>query len=309
MPRAIAATTQVSYIPEVTDGTTPATPAFQIFRATGESLEVQRKLVFSGELNALRGPRNFALAARMGAGAFDCEFTDGSLEDMLEAALRGAWSTDVLVNANTPKPFTLETRFETGATDVFKRLRGAQVNTFSLNARAQEIVTAQVGYMSRLSEFNNALIAGATYTAGNTEPIFAGDKVGTITMAGLALDAVHTITMQVNNNLRARPALGSLDAIELAPGDLEVTGTVGLYLADTEYDVLTAFQDATATSLSFQVGTTAGKITRFEMPSILLEEPKPQAESKDGDLLLNLNFRAIQSSTIAGGLIRITRNI
>lgn len=309
MARAIASNASVAYITEVTDGTTPATPAFQTLRATGESLEVQRRLAFSGELNALRGDKNFALVAKGGAGEIEGEFTDGSLEDMLESALRGAWATDVLVNANTAKAFTLETRFECGATDVFKRLRGTQVGTLSIEAKAQEIVKYKLGYMSRHADFDNAIVTGATYLAGNTEPILAGDKVGTITMAGLTLDAVHSISLNLNNNMKGRPALGFVEAIELAAGDLEVTGSVGLYLSDTEYDVLQAFMAATATSLSFRIGSGAAKVTQFSLPNIQLMDPKPVAESKTGDIMLNLNFRALQATSIAGAIIQVTRNL
>lgn len=309
MARAIASNAQIAYIAEVTDGTTPATPAFQLIRATGESLEVQRKIVFSGELNGARGPKNYALAAKSGAGGFKFEFTDGSLEDIMESALRAAWASDVLVNGNTPKSFTVESRFETGATDVFKRLAGAQVASLTIEAKAQELVTGAVEFMARKADFANAIVTGATYTAGNSESILAGDKVGSITAGGLTFDAVHSISLTVNNNMRGRAALGQFEASDLAAGDLEVTGMLGLYLSDTEYDVLTAFQDATSTSLSFRVGTAAGKVTQFSVPNIVLEAPKPNAESKDGDVLLNLPFRALQASSLSNGVIQITRNL
>jgi hypothetical protein len=306
---AIASDTQVSFIPEVTDGTTPATPAFNLLRVTGESAEVQRKLVFSGELNGKRGAKNYALAAESGAGGFDFEYTDGSFEALMEGALRAAWATDVLVNANTPKPFSLETKFEAGGTDVYKRLRGMQINTLSLNCRAQEIATGSFGFMSRLAEFNNAAIAGATYVAGNSEPIHAGDSIGSIASSGLTFDGVHTLSMQLNNNMKARPVLGQRTAQELVAGELEVTGTIGLYLSSANYNVLAAFQAGTETSLTFRIGTVAGKILEVSLPRIILLEPKPVAESKEGDVLSNLNFRALQASSISGGLIQVTRNI
>lgn len=309
MSRAIAAQTSVAYIVETTDGTTPTDPEFTTFRATGESLSVERKLVFSSELNGKRGQKNYALAGKMGSGSLNFEWTDGTLEDFLESALRGAWSTDVLTDANTPKSFTLETRFETGATDTFKRLKGAQVNTLAITASAQEIVTGSVGFMARKADFADAIETNATYVAGNTEAIICGDKVGSITASGLTLNGVHTVSLNLNNNLQPRLVLGSLEADELAARALEVTGTLGLYLSADEFDVLTAFQDATSTSLSFTLGTATGKKTTFSLPNIVLENPQPQAETAEGDVLLNLNFRALQASSLSGGVISITRNV
>lgn len=309
MPSVIASDTQVAFIPEATDGTTPTTPAFNLLRVTGESAEVQRKLVFSGELNGKRGAKNYALAAESGMGSFDFEYTDGSFETLLAGALRAAWATDVLVNANTPAPFSLETKFEGGGTDVYKRLRGMQVNTMSLNCRAQEIVTGSFGFMARRAEFSNAAIAGATYVAGNDEPIHAGNSIGSIAASGLTFDGVHTLSMQVNNNMKARPVLGQTYAQELVAGELEITGTIGLYLSAANYNVLSAFQAGTETSLEFRIGTATGKILEVNLPRIILLEPKPVAESKDGDVLSNLNFRALQATSLSGGLIEITRNI
>lgn len=309
MARAIASTTQVAYIAEVTDGVVPAVPAFNLVRMTGEGLEIMRKLVYSSELNGRRGEKNYALAGKSGGGSFNFEFTDGTLEDFIAAALRSTWAADVVTDGNTPVPFTLETRFETGGTDVFKRLSGAQVNTLSLNARAQEITTGEIGFVARIADFMNAAVGGATYVAGNAEPILPGNHVGAITLAGLTVDAVHTVTLSINNNIKPRLALGQLEAIELPAGKVEVTGTIGLYLADTEFDILSAFQAGTATGLTFEVGNAIGKRTRFEIPNIVLEAPKPSAESAEGDVLLNLNFRALQAPAISNSVIRVTRNL
>lgn len=309
MAFAIASDARVAYIAEATDGTTPTTPAFQTARVTGESLEVQRKLVYGNELNGFRGAVNHALAGKSGAGGFDFEFSNATLEDLLESVLRNTWSTDALTNANTPKPFTFETKFETGATDIYKRLKGAQVDALSLECRAQEIVTGRLGVLARIADFANAAESGATYTAAGTDPILVGNDVGSISASGLTFDAVHTITLSINNNMRARNALGQLEAVELAPDQLKITGVLGLYLSASEFDVLTAFQAATATSLTFRLGATAGSITEIVLPKIVLEEPKPAAESADGDVLLNLNFRALQDSSSSNELIEITRNI
>lgn len=309
MGRAIAAQTVVSYITEATDGTTPATPAFKTVRSTGESVDIMRKIVYSSELNANRGPKYHALAGKGGGGGYNFEYSHGLLDDMLESALRGAWATNVLTNAYTAKSFTVESRYETGTTDIFKRLKGAQVNSLTLSCKPQERVTGSIEFMSRYGDFANAIVTGATYVAASTEPMAMGDSVGTISMSGLTLDTVAEISLTLNNNLKAREVLGQLEALELIPGDLEITGSVKLFVSDTEFDVLTAYQDATATSLSFRVGSTVGKILQVSLPNIILEKPDIKAEARDGELPLNLNFRALQATSLSGSQIQITRNL
>lgn len=311
MTKAITSQTSVAYIVEVTDGTTPASPAFTTLRVTGESLSVDRKLVYSSELNGKRGEKNFAVAGANGVGNVEFEWTDATLEAMLESALRAAWNTDVLVDGNTPKSFTLETRNESGGTDLFKRLKGAQVNTLSLNMRPGEIVTGSLGMMARIADWANAIVASATYGAGNTEPIQVGANIGAITLAGLTFDHFASLTMSINNNLRFQEALnGSLNPVGIGAGKLEITGQFGLFVDSTMFNVLEAFQGGVATGLAFQIGNEDGKKTLFEIPNVVLDKVASQSESAAGDVMALIDYRALQDfSELSGSVIRVTRNV
>ena len=309
MTKAINSQTRVAYVVEAVAGTTPATPAFKVLRATGEGLDAVRKHVFSSELNGARGQKNFAVASASGAGEINFEFSDATLEDLLESALRGAWAADVLKDGNTPKTFTLEATFEAGGTDIYKRFVGAEVNTLTLNMRASENVTGALGFMSRTGAFANAAIAGATYAAGNTEPIAIGADVGSLALAGLTVGCVSSLTLSINNNLAARECLGSLSPTEFGAGKIEVTGTIAMLLDAAQYDVLTAFADGTPTGLSFQIGDTAGKILGVSIPNVILEGLRVASESEEGDVIVNTNFRALQAASLSNSVIQLTRNI
>lgn len=309
MGRAIAKNTRFAVVPEVTENTTPATPAFQILRVTGESLEVERAFAFSSELDGKRGEKNYAISRAMGSGGFDFEFSDNTFEPLLESALRNTWATDALVDGTTPKPFTLEATFETGTTDIFKRLTGAHVNTFNLSGRAGEVWTGSMGLMARGSDYASAAIAGATYTAPGTEPILVGADFSSLTMTGLTIGCMASVNLNLNNNITPEMCLGSLSPTGLAPGKLEVTGSLSIYLADDEVEVLTAYKDGVSTSLQFTVGRSAGSRTRFNLPVIILEGMKTVAESSDGSVLIETNFRALQASSLSGSVIQITRNV
>lgn len=310
MGLAVNGNTEVAYIAEVTAGTTPATPAFKRFRATGESGKPERKYVYSSELNGKRGQKTFAVASAHGSGGLDFEFTDETLDDLLESALRNAWATDVLIDANTPKAFTVQTKFESGATDIFKRLTGAEVNTLSLNIRAAEKVEGSASFLALNGDFANTAIAGATYVDGNVEPILVGANVGNITLNALTFDTLTALTLNLNNSMRTRHTLnGQLSPHSLGAGTLEVTGSATLYLNEVVYNMLRAGADGTATGLTFEIGKTVGKKTRFEMPNVVLEAPDASSPNTEGDVMVTFNFRALQSTAISGGVIRVTRNL
>jgi len=308
MARAIAKNTRVAFVAEVTPGTTPATPVFTVARVTAESLQVMREHVFSGELDGRRGQKNFAISRANGSGGFEGEFSDNTLEPLLQSVLRNTWATDVLTDANTPAAFTLETTFETGATDVFKRLVGAEANTFALTLTAGEIATYSLGWLARSSAFASAIVAGATYTAAGTDPIHIGADFGSLTMSGLTVGCVSALTLNVNNNLAPEECLGSLSPTGMAAGTVEVTGTLSVYLDDIESDILAAYADGVATSIDFRIGKGAGTRTRFEMPNVVLSDMQVAAESQDGSVLMQMNWRALQASSLSGSVIRITRN-
>lgn len=305
----INALTRLAIITEVTPGTTPATPEFTIMRCTGENIDVVRKIVFSSELNGRRGQKHHAVAAKMAAGGFNFEFHDATFEALLESVMRNAWNTDALVDANTPKAFTVEATYETGTTDTFKRIVGAEVASMTLNLRAAEILTGSVAFMGRDSYFDDAIVGSATYVAGNTEPIMVGADFAALALDGLDLAQLVSLDMTINNNMRERMVLGSLGPADLAAGTLEVTGSLTAFLSASAFDTLEAFMAGTATGIAFELGTVDTKITGFDIPNVILSDLKVMSETAEGDVMVSANWRALQDSGISNSVLTITRNI
>lgn len=302
---------RVAYIAEVTPGVTPATPTFKVFRATGESLEVQRTLSYTSELNGKRGRNAHSLSSKAGAGGLDFKWSNITLEDFLESALRNTWSTNVLIDGTAQKSFTLECTYEGGASDVYKRLTGAEVNTMSLALRAGEDITGTVNFLALDGDFAQTAIASSTYTAANTNAILNYADFGALAMSGLTVGCVSSLDLTINNNLQPVRCLGTLGATDIdGSATLEVTGSMSILLTGAEYDILRAGADATSTSLTFEVGRTAGQKVRFELPNIVLNDINPKAEDADaGTILLTPTFTAMQASTLSNGVIRVTRAI
>ena len=302
--------TRLALITEVAENTTPATPAFTVFRALGEDLKVERDYQFSQELDGKRGQKNAVIASLKGSGGVDFEYSHGLLDTLLESALRNAWSTNVLTDANTLKSFTLETTYESGATDNYKRLTGAQVNTLSLDLKAADKVTGSASFMSRGADFATAIVAGATYVAGSTEPIQLGANFGSLTLGGsLTTDGLASLSMQINNNMRPIYALGTLGPVALGVDGLEIKGKMSLWVSDTEADWLRAYADGTTTGLNFILGTTTLKKIQFELPNIVLNDITVGSKSQSGDVMIECDWTALQASTLSQAVIRVTRNV
>lgn len=309
MSKAINAQTIVAYVAETVAGTTPATPTFKQLRCNGETLQVDRKLAVSSELNGRRGQSNYALAQRSGSGGISFEVSALTFEDFIAAAVRDVWTANVVKDQNTPTSFTVEARYEDGATDVFKRLIGAQVDKLSVAFKAASVLSGDVSFMAMDSDWFNAIVAGATYTAVNAEPVQVGGNVAALTMSGLTVDCVPELTLDISNNLRSQVGLGNLALCGVAAGKFEVTGTLSAVLDITELSVLQAHSAGTSTSLSFTAGITTGKKLTFSCPNVILEDVNVQSPSVDGDVMISAKWRALQATSLSGSVIQITRAV
>lgn len=89
------------YVPEVTYGTTPATPALKRIRHVGMTLGVQRGSLQSEELRPDRQIADFRLGAISVAGDINTELSFGSFDDFLEAVLLGTWTPKATITAAT----------------------------------------------------------------------------------------------------------------------------------------------------------------------------------------------------------------
>lgn len=310
MAKATGSTSRLAFITEVTAGTTPATPAMTIIRATGESLKAEREFVYSNELNGIRGAKNATMTKSWGSGGFDFEWTFGTLDSFLESACRGAFSTNVLVDALAPKSFTVEAKYEDGTTDTFKRIVGAEVNKFSLSLKAGEIVTGSVDFLARSSDYAQAIITGATYPVGNTEAVVSGNDIGALTFSGYTLDTISELTFELDNGLQPAYGLGTIaTALDIVPGNLQISGSLTAYLDSTNYTLLRGGLDGPSpTALTFTPGQAASKGTRFELLSCVVEPPEIVAKADDGGVMATMKWRAIQNAGI-GATIRITRAV
>src|SRR5690554_4597229 len=93
---------RLAMIAETAWGETPTTPTFDTVRLTSESFQPSKETVDSSEI---RSDRNLAETMMVGQGAegsIDFEWSYGTFDDLLAAALFSDWSNDELVNGVDP---------------------------------------------------------------------------------------------------------------------------------------------------------------------------------------------------------------
>lgn len=297
--------TQIAFVEESTFlGGTPASPTWQKARMTGESLNDNIDNTTSNEIRPDADVSDLIQTASNVGGDMNWELTFGAsdTDTLLEHALRGTFSTNVLKGAKEKKSLSFEKIFETGATDQYFRFEKCVVNTFAMTVQASNIITGSFGIMGVSGNRGTAAVSGATYSNPNTNDVMTAVDVGTITVGGVTGTLFYTdMSFSLTNNCRYQQAVGSLDAVGIGYGRREITGTLNAYFEDQ--DLYEEFAAGNASSLSFICtdGTNSYTIT---FPKIKYSAGTVVAGGNNQDVMANMSWQALYD-TSSGCAIQI----
>lgn len=308
MPFANGSERRAAYIAETAFGTTPATPTFKLLRITGGGLRTDKGTSVSDEVRADRNVPDVLMTSQDVTGSYNFEFAADNLDDMLEAVLRGTWTTNVLKNGVTKRSFTFEETSNLGAGQTFSRFVGVVPDTLSIDVTSRQIITGSVGLRGRQETPAAAILTGATYpAAGTTQPATASANVGAVSVPGVTTPfRLKSISFQVANDLRVRDEVGSLFSNEFGAGRFAITGTAMIYFEGN--DQYQAVLDHGSTSISLTFGVEANKKYTLLVPKARLGNGERQPGNNTSDFMLSLPFQGVYDGTTAASL-QITRAV
>lgn len=369
-----SANKQTAIIAEVTQGTTPATPAFLLTRDTRVSGSPQRSASRSPERRADR------MAANMTSGLFTFPKVielpwarDAATDVLWESVLCNGWTavvtgaiatttltvsavtsgtlyvgqtisgtgvtagtkisalgtgtggtgtytvdtsqtassttitaTNVLQNASTKKPFTIEEKYEGGTTDPYRRLAGCLCDTLSIGFRNGEPGTMSFGIRAMAETAATSAIASSTYTAPTPgyDPSTPADIVVN-DLFSVSSPKVMSLNMNISNNMRDQHSWGSNSPFGIGLGLFDVSGQVSFYFAASA-DYSTFMTRQTGLDLSLTIGSTADYKDTILLPYCDVWNPDVDDPGATGDHMVTLNFMARYDSTTAAA-IKLTR--
>lgn len=307
MTIASTARSRVAYIPEVTYGTTPATPAFQELRRTSGNLVTKKGTVVSDEIRLDRNVRDEFMVSQDVNGSYDFELSYGSYDDLLAAVMFGDWSSNVLWNGSTEKSFTFEETVDLGGGSyAYSRFAGVEASTLALNFNSRAAVKGSISLMGQQETTGTAIISGATYTAPNTNKIETAVSVASLAIAGLSpVPKIKSLSLNINNNLRIRDRVGSLYTEQFGMGQADVTGQIEVYFeSNAVYDQVLAHGGG---ALSLTVGAVTAKKYTFNMPNVVFLDGARKIGGKNDDVMASIPFRALYDGS--NGSLSITRAV
>lgn len=296
--------TAIRYVPETTFGTTPVAPTLKSIRYTGESLNFSIKNIVSNEIRSDRNTTDLVRVSSEASGDVQFEMSFLSFDELIEAAMCSEFSTPVsglssIKNGVDLKSFTLQKHFQDLDIPVFQNFNGCRVGGMMLDFKTGQILTGSFSFMGLGATDSTSQISGATV---EDSPGVAENVLNSVTDLieikenGVASTMViRSMTMNLNNNLRAQDAIGSLPHVGVALGKTEITGSIEAYFSDrTAYN---RFINGTAFSLSFKLEDADGDYYKFTFPAVKYETGQVVAGGLDQDLVFQGTWRAIYDPT------------
>lgn len=290
------------FVAETTYGTTPSTPTWTPVPHTGTSLALTKDGVESEKLRGDRQVEDFRHGNKSVSGEITGELEYAAFDDLLEAALCGAWTSDVLKAGTTRRSFTFERKFADLASPEYHRHTGCEINSMSLSVSPNSMVTCTFGVVGKDLALATSQVASSTYSAdvGNTP---FDSFTGSISEGGSTIATVTAMELSLENGIEPLFAVGSATTQRPAIGKSRVTGTLTTYFeSKTLYE---KFLNETSSSIALTLTDVAGNDYLIEIGNVKYNSGQPDV-SGEGAVTIAMEFVGLYDTSDASNLV-ITR--
>jgi hypothetical protein len=213
------------------------------------------------------------------------------------------WFGDHIKNSTTRISHSTERAFLAQATPTYIVHHGMIADGLDLTIPTEEKITGSLTFLGLTSAQGTAEY-GTTYDAVTTNEVMAGSvNVGRIAESGSTLTSpnwVKSLTIQARNNCYRIGAADSLGAVDIQPGDFEVTGTLESYFGDNS--LLTKLLAGTTGSINARTAKNS-QATIFQIPSATFTQGSPNAAQKNSDVMLPLGYGSNPDSTTSSSML------
>lgn len=286
---------QITYIEEVTRGTTPASPQMKVLPGvTSESLGGSQEALISQAINANRGVDYMAAGQKNAGGDISFELGVKGAVALLVRLLgsvsttgSGPYTHKASVGQK-PKSLTIE-KFLTdiGRGFVFP---GCTPNNFNLSVNPSGIATGSINFLAQSYSMTSAVLDASPTAATHS---FADGIRADVEIGGVAFSDLTTLSFEGTNNLTDQRGIGSDSSIGVAPGRFEISGSFSLPMTlENAVPLITKAVAGTEDSLkiTFTIGT---ETIEFFFPRIKYSgDPVPKVGGNDA-VNLELSFTAL----------------
>lgn len=261
-------------------------------RHTSCSLVLNKDSFQSNELRSDRQISDLRHGVKRTSGDIAFELSYGEYDLLLEGALFGSWTDDVLSAGTTVNSYTIERQFA----DItqYGLFTGVMVNGMTIEIPANVMVTGTFNLVGKDATYSGAT-RDATANASQTESPF-DSFTGTIEEGGVSIAIVTALTIKLENGVDPKFAVGTSSASDKIVGRSNVTGTVTAYFENLT--LLNKFINETGSSIKVTLEDSSGNTQEHYLPNIKYTGANNPA-SGEGEITLTMPFQALLGSANA----------
>jgi len=298
----------LTHIVEATLGVTPANPVLKRIRVAGETMGPRVVYDEAAEINPLFALSDLIPVGSEAGGSFPIDFAkSAALDEILEAVLRGTWTTGVLKGGTVQRSFTLEKSFLGGGSRKYMKFPGSRYMGFTLTGAVGSRTTGSVDVMSLSGIPGTTSIVGTGSTAEPADTrILSMVDISALTLTGDVTPLIaRGFTLSVNNNGRYQQGHGQLASYDIAYGMRDITFSMDAYFESWEQ--MDKLLNRSNTNLVLTMGDGVNSYS-FRLPRLRYRNVDVPATGNNADLIQTIEGRALYDPT-AGIVtdIQITR--
>lgn len=291
----------LSFIPEVTFGTTPA-GNFTNLPFSTHSLNLTKERLAGNDIQSDRMPRVDRHGNRQVGGDIVVDLRDSDYDAFLESAMLSAFSTDVLKVGTTPKFFSIEDY--AADVDQARLFTGMTVSSMGISLAPNQMVTTTFGMVGK--DMTISAVEKTQSAASGAAPFdaYSGDiaigNVASSTASGIVTGLDFTLT----NSFAPTFVIGDDSAPALEVGRAEVEGTLTAYFENAA--LINRFLDEVESELEVSVNDPTGlNAYSFLFPRIKINSADVGVDGPTSRII-SMSFVALFDAT-EGTNLSITR--
>lgn len=193
-----------------------------------------------------------------------------------------------ITNGTKLQTTTIEKQYA-DLTNIFSLHHGMAIDSFGVSVSTDGIVSVNFDFVGK-DETSATASPGSSYNAADTTiPMNSVDDVNKI-LENDAILASTNYSFTLSNNLRARQEIGTLGAISIGTGNIDVTGAVQGYF--TAHAVMDKYLNQTLTSNAVGFKDAAGNGYVFDFPEVKYTTGQRVVTGQNSDIIQDMAFQA-----------------
>ncbi len=198
-----------------------------------------------------------------------------------------------ITNGIILKSYTLEKEF-TDLTNEFALYKGMSVEQFTMSVASDAIMTGSFSWIGKNAVSDNFTKSSSKAAVASNSVMNGIDNVNSILESGEANNATN-FELTLTNNLRARQQIGTLGAISVGTGTVDVTGTLNQYFETKA--LFDKYLNFTTTSLAMVIVDASNNAYVVDFPSVKITSGERVSGGINQDIIAALEFGAFLDPT------------